>query len=110
MSKTQFEQFRDVDWLDVGLDFRSRYEYRENDYRPTGSKFKNDPDNIWLLRTRAYIGVHDILDPFRFVVEAQDSRSYNSLYAKTGQDVNEFDLIQGYGELYFDNAWATIGR
>ncbi|BBL58472.1 alginate export family protein [Methylomonas koyamae] len=104
LSKTQFEQFRDVDWLDVGLDFRSRYEYRENDYRPTGSKFKNDPDNIWLLRTRAYIGVHDILDPFRFVVEAQDSRSYNSLYAKTGQDVNEFDLIQGYGELYFDNA------
>jgi hypothetical protein len=24
LSKTQFEQFRDVEWLDVGLDFRSR--------------------------------------------------------------------------------------
>lgn len=105
LSKTQFEQFRDVKWLDVGLDFRTRYEYRENDYRPTGnSRFKSDPDNIWLLRTRAYVGIHDILDPFRFVVEAQDSRSYNSLYPKTNSEVNEFDLIQGYGELYFENA------
>ena len=33
LSKTQFEQFRDIDWLNVGLDHRTRYEYRENDYR-----------------------------------------------------------------------------
>ena len=33
LSKTQFEQYKDVTWLDVGLDFRARYEYRENDYR-----------------------------------------------------------------------------
>ena len=104
LSKTQFEQFRDIDWLDVGLDFRSRYEYRENDYRPTGSRFKAEPDNIWLLRTRSYLGIHDILDPLRFAVEFQDSRSYNSLYAKTNSEVNEFELIQGYGELYFENA------
>ena len=104
LSKTQFEQFRDIDWLDVGLDFRSRYEYRENDYRPTGSGYKAQPDNIWLLRTRSYLGVHDILDPLRFAVEFQDSRSYNSLYAKTNSEVNEFELIQGYGELYFENA------
>jgi hypothetical protein len=34
LSKTQFEAFRDIEWLDVGLDFRNRYEYRENDLRP----------------------------------------------------------------------------
>lgn len=112
LSKTQFERFRDVEWLDVGLDFRSRYEYRENDLRrrvnaTTGtalSSYRNDPDNIWLLRTRAYLGVKDILDPLRFAVEFQDSRSYNSLYEKTGDTDNEFELIQGYGELYFENA------
>ncbi|MEY4210604.1 MAG: hypothetical protein RLZ92_985, partial [Pseudomonadota bacterium] len=105
LSKTQFEEFRNIDWLDVGLDFRTRYEYRENDYRPTGDKkFREDADNIWLLRTRAFVGVKDILDPLRFVVEMEDARSYNSLYQKTDADVNEFEMIQGYGELYFDNA------
>lgn len=112
LSKTQFEQFRDVEWLDVGLDFRTRYEYRENDYRPwtdtsSGSnvtKYRDDPDNLWLLRTRAYVGVKDILDPLRFAVEMEDARSYNGLYERSDSDVNEFELIQAYGELYFDDA------
>jgi hypothetical protein len=34
----------------------------------------------------------------------EDARSYNSLYQKTDADVNEFEMIQGYGELYFNNA------
>lgn len=112
LSKTQFEQFREVDWLDVGLDSRTRYEYRENDLRPwtdtsSGSpvsKYRADPNDLWLLRTRAYVGVKDILDPLRFAVEFQDSRSYGDRYERSVSDVNEFELIQGYGELYFDNA------
>ncbi len=108
LSKTQFEQFRDVEWLDVGLDFRTRYEYRENDLRPaptsSSTTWRAEPDNIWLLRTRAYIGVKDILDPLRFAVEFQDSRAYNNRYELNGDTVNEFELIQGYGELYFENA------
>jgi hypothetical protein len=106
LSKTQFEQFRDVEWLDVGLDFRTRYEYRENDVRPSvpTTKYRADPDSVWLLRTRAYLGVKDILDPLRFAVEFQDSRSYGSLYETTGNEVNEFDLLQAYGEFYFKNA------
>jgi hypothetical protein len=112
LSKTQFEQFRDIEWLDVGLDFRTRYEYRENDLRrrndpttgATLNKWRNDPDNLWLLRTRAYVGVKDILDPLRFAVEFEDARSYNGLYERTDSDINEFEMIQGYAELYFDNA------
>ena len=109
LSKTQFEQFRDVTWLDVGLDFRTRYEYRENDYRitspqPNGSTYRKYPDNIFLLRTRAYIGIKDILDPLRFAVEYQDGRAYNSIYPYTNNEINEFDLIQGYAELYFNDA------
>ncbi len=112
LSRTQFEQFRDVDWLDVGLDFRTRYEYRENDLRPwtdTSSgapvtRYRDRPDNLWLLRTRAYLGVKDILDPLRFAVEMEDARSYNGLYERSDADVNEFELIQGYAELYFNHA------
>jgi len=111
LSKTQFEQFRDVEWLDVGLDFRTRYEYRENDLRrrndpttgATLNKYRGEPDNLWLLRTRAYVGVKDILDPLRFAVEFEDARSYNGIYEKTDADINEFELIQGYAELYFDH-------
>ena len=108
LSKTQFEQFRDVEWLDVGLDFRTRYEYRENDYRPsaTATGFREYPDNLWLLRTRAWFGVKDILDPLRFAVEFQDSRAYNSVYSRTDADTNEFEIIQGYAELYFDNVFG----
>ena len=109
LSKTQFEQFRDVEWLDVGLDFRTRYEYRENDYRPSATEktgFRENPDNLWLLRTRAYLGVKEILDPLRFAVEFEDARSYNGLYNRTEADVNEFELIQGYAELYFDNVFG----
>lgn len=112
LSKTQFEQFRDVEWLDVGLDFRTRYEYRENDLRrrndpttgATLNKYRGEPDNLWLLRTRAYLGVKDILDPLRFAVEFEDARSYNGIYERTDADINEFELIQGYAELYFDQA------
>ena len=106
LSKTQIEQFRNVDWLDVGLDIRSRYEYRENDYRPsaTASGFRLQPDNIILMRTRAYLGIEKVLDPLRFAIEFQDSRSFNSFYPRTNAEVNEFELIQGYAELYFDHA------
>jgi len=112
LSKTQFEQLRDIDWLNVGLDHRTRYEYRENDYRfwtdttPAGAvrRYRPDPDNLFLLRTRAYVGIQDILDPFRFAVEFQNSSSENGLYERSDSDVNEHELIQAYGELYFKNA------
>ncbi|WAR46704.1 alginate export family protein [Methylomonas rapida] len=112
-SKTQFEQLRDLEWLDLGLDFRTRYEYRENDLRnwtdtssgiANQNSYRGEPDNLWLLRTRAYIGIKDILDPLRFAVEMEDARSYNGNYERSDADVNEFELIQAYGELYFDNA------
>jgi hypothetical protein len=112
LSNTQFEQFKDVTWLDVGLDFRTRYEYRENDYRRRTNEsgktiegaYRDSPDNLFLLRTRAYLGIKDILDPLRLAVEFEDARSYNGLYEKTDADVNEFELIQAYAELYFDDA------
>ena len=101
LSKTGIEEFKDIDWLDVGLDFRTRYEYRENDFR---RPHKSSPSEPVLLRTRAFLGVKHVLDPLRFAVEFQDSRRYNSQFLRDDRDVNEFDLIQGFGELYFNDA------
>lgn len=113
-----YKQFEGIDWLDVGLDSRTRFEYRKNDYRPwtdtstnpASSKRRYFPNSLWLLRTRAYIGVKEILDPFRFVVEFQDSRAFNSIYELQGQEINEADLISGYGELYFKDALGKDDR
>ena len=109
-----YKQFEGVDWLNVGLDSRVRFEYRKDDYRPwtdmtvnpPASQRKNFPNSLWLSRTRFYLGVQNILDPFRFVVEFQDLRAYNSIYQYQGQEINQTDLISAYGELYFKDAFG----
>ncbi|MDO9469184.1 MAG: alginate export family protein [Nitrosomonas sp.] len=58
-------------------------------------------DNPICLRNRAWIGIKDSLDPFRFAVEFQDSRAYNNKHAITDQERNEYNLLNAYGELYF---------
>ncbi|HEY8215407.1 MAG TPA: alginate export family protein [Methylocystis sp.] len=107
-----YKEFEGIDWLNVGLDSRVRFEYRKDDYRPWTNTTTNPwtssrryfPNSLWLSRTRAYVGVQNILDPLRFVVEFQDSRAYNSLYQLQGQEINQTDLIQAYAELYFKDA------
>ncbi|MGD9657346.1 MAG: alginate export family protein, partial [Methylocystis sp.] len=96
------------------LDSRVRFEYRKDDYRPWTNTTVNPPtsqrkyfaNSLWLSRTRAYLGVQNILDPFRFVVELEDSRAYNSLYQYQGQEINQTELISAYGELYFKDAFG----
>jgi opacity protein-like surface antigen len=110
-----YEAFKGVDWLNIGLDSRARFEYRKDDYRPwldtsvdpPVSRRKYFPNSLWLERTRVYFGVQNIIDPFRFVVEFQDSRAFNSIYEYQGQEINQNDLISGYGELYFKDAFGT---
>jgi hypothetical protein len=95
-----YDAFSDVDWLDVGLEYRARYEYRDNDFRRSDENI----DHPLLLRTRAYVGVKSILDPLRFAVELQDSRRNHGDYTREydTRDVNQADILQGYLELYFD--------
>lgn len=113
LAKT-YKEFEGIDWLNVGLDSRVRFEYRKDDYRPwtntstnpPTSQRKYFPNSLWLSRTRAYLGVQNILDPFRFAVEFQDSRAYNSIYEYQGQEINQTDLISAYGELFFKDAFG----
>ncbi len=100
LSQTDIEVWKHLTWLDIGLDTRFRYEYRDDDARRPGP----GRDEPLLFRTRAYLGIRDVLDPLRLSIELQDSRRYNSQYTADNRDVNEFDLIQLQAELYFKDA------
>lgn len=114
LNKTGIDAFRDITWLEVGFEQRSRYEYRDDDirrsnYRPDAGPaakraYSGGLDQPLLFKTHAYLGLKDILDPFRFGVEIQDSRRYNSHYEPDNRDVNEFEFISAYGELFFKDA------
>ena len=106
LSKTGIEAFKDVYWLDVGLDHRTRYEFRSNDIRRTDLRL----DQPFLLRSRAYFGIKEILDPLRGAVEFQDSRRYNGNFPHDDRDFNDYELIQAYGELYFEGALGADDR
>ena len=97
LSQTGINAFKDITWLDVGLDYRMRYEYRNNDLR----RLQIATDNPILLRSRLYLGVKEILDPLRLVAEFEDARRYNGDFPRNRLDTNEFELIQSYAELYF---------
>lgn len=101
LSTIGWEGLEKADWLDVGLDFRIRYEFRKNDIRRPESFNEDHP---FLLRTRAYLGVKNIIDPLRFVVEYEDAARVNGNYPLDNRDVNRYEIIQGYGELYLKNA------
>src|SRR5688572_1607061 len=47
-------------WLDLGLQQRVRYEYRDDDLRRLAVAGMDDP---WLSRTRVYLGVRNRIDP-----------------------------------------------
>jgi hypothetical protein len=100
------ESLQDLDWLDFGVDYRFRAEYRDDDIRRESS----GTDLPFLHRTRAYLGVHDRFDPFRFALEMQDSRRHNSDYARDNRDWNEFEMIRLQAELYFDELLAPDPR
>ncbi len=106
LSDIGVEAFKDITWLEIGLESRMRYEHRHNDIR----RIEGGNDDPFFLRNRAWIGIKDILDPFRFAVEFQDSRVYNNRFVSTDQERNEYDLLNAYGELYFKKALGVDDR
>lgn len=99
LDQTGIAAFRNLDWIDAGLNYRMRFEDRKNDFRRSTDR----TDNVFLSRTQAYFGIKNILDPLRFAIELQDSRSHNSKFPAGVGEVNKLDLFQGYAELYFKN-------
>lgn len=101
LGRTGIEGTENLTWLDVGLDYRVRSEYRNNDIRRPQS---HSDDYPFLFKGKIYVGIKEILDPLRLVIEMQDSDRLNGNYPLDNRDVNKREMIQGFGELYFKNA------
>lgn len=99
ISEWGYDPLEPVDWLLFGVEQRTRYDYFDDDY--TKDLTRSQP---FLMRSRSFLGIQDILDPFRFGVEFQDSRAFNTKFPDSTQDVNENDFLQAYAELYFKDA------
>ena len=97
-----YDAIADVDWLDIGLDYRFRYENRDNDFRRTNQSI----DEPFLLRTRGFVAVKNILDPLRFTLEVEDARRNHSQFTRDfdTRDINLAEPIQAYAELYFKDS------
>jgi hypothetical protein len=89
-----------VDWLLLGAEQRTRWEHRDDDYR-RGRLTRDDPI---LMRSRGYVGVQKILDPLRFGFEFQDARQFNGRFPELVSEVDEADILQGFGEFYLADA------
>lgn len=92
-----------LDWLVLGLESRTRYEYRWHDY--TTSSLTTD--DALVTRNLLYLGVKNVLDPLRFAVELEDARRFFSDSPDVPNVVNEFELLQAYAQLHFDNVFGN---
>jgi len=99
LDKSGIPGLEKLDWLEFGLEHRTRLEYRSDSRRPDLVD-----DEQFLLRSRVYVGVRKILDPFRFGIEFQDSRQFHSDFPERNRDVDEADFLQAFAELYFEDA------
>ena len=81
--------------VDFGLDYRWRYEARDDDLRRSEAGM----DTPQLHRLRVYFGLKQVVDPLRFAVELQDSRKSDGAFPADGRDVNEAEVIRAYAEL-----------
>lgn len=100
LSETGLPGAEDFDWLEFGLEHRTRWDHRDDDYR----RSVLEDDNRFLLRSRGYLGVKKILDPFRIGLEFQDARRFNSNFPENTGQVDEADFLQAFGELFFEDA------
>ncbi|MEP0844905.1 MAG: alginate export family protein [Phycisphaerae bacterium] len=100
LGRTGIPALAELDWLDFGADHRTRFEFRDDDYRrPEAVR-----DTPFQLRSRGYLGVHDLLDPFRFGFEFTDARWFNSGFPADNNEANANEILQLFGELFFKDA------
>ena len=89
-------------WLEFGLESRSRYEYRWNDYS-TPSLLSDD---ALVTRNLIYFAVKGPLDPLRLAVEISDTRRFLSDRIDNPNVESGLDFLQATAQLHFDNTIA----
>ena len=93
-------RFEEQDWLLLGLQVRGRVESLDNYYRqPSLPSDEGFYSRIW-----AYVGIREILDPFRFTIELADARREGiDNFAPTSSEMDDWGFLQAYAELYFED-------
>ncbi len=103
LSETNYETLKDLNWIDAGIDYRTRYEYRENDLRREDSR----TDRPLLLRARGFVALKEKFDPFRITLEVEDAQRQFSKYKIDSRDYNRAEPINAFFELYYRNGLGT---
>ena len=65
------------DWIDLGLENRTRFESYDHPWRSTQKAGKGQTDSQVALRSRVRVGLGN--GPFRFLFEGQDSRAFRTM-------------------------------
>ena len=92
----------ELSWLEFGLESRTRYEYRWNDYSTPGLI----TDDALVTRNLLYLAVKGPLDPLRLAVELQDSRRFLSDRVANPNLETGFEFLQAFAQLRFEDALA----
>lgn len=94
------DAFRDDDHrLDFGLESRTRYEYRWNDYN-TPSLITDD---ALVTRNLLYFAVKGPLDPLRIGLELEDSRRFLNESPQNPNIETGFEILQAFAQLHFED-------
>lgn len=93
------------DWVDLGLENRTRFESYDHPWRANQAIGNGRTDAQILLRSRLRFGLGGN-GPLRFLFEGQDARSFLSNNPGDFRDtttVDEFDILQLFGSLTLNN-------
>ncbi|MBK9307973.1 MAG: alginate export family protein [Nitrospira sp.] len=97
------------DWLDLGLEHRTRFESYDHPWRASQQNGNGSPDTQVALRSRVRFGLGGN-GPVRFLFEGQDSRAYWDGAPGDFRDtttINEFDILQLLGSLTMNDVLGT---
>jgi hypothetical protein len=97
------------DWVDLGLENRTRFESYDHPWRASQAIGNGQTDSQILLRSRLRFGLGGN-GPFRFLFEGQDARAYLNRDPGDFRDnttVNEFDILQLLGSLTVNNVFGS---
>ncbi len=97
------------DWVDLGIENRTRFESYDHPWRASQSIGNGSTDPQIALRSRLRVGLGGN-GPLRLLFEGQDARSYMDKDRGDFRDtttVNEFDIIQLLGSLTLDDVGGS---
>jgi alginate export protein len=97
------------DWVDLGLENRTRFESYDHPWRSTQKSGNGGTDAQLLLRSRARVGLGGN-GPFRFLFEGTDSRALSADEPgdfRNTTTIDQFDITQLFGALSINNVGGS---